>query len=83
MELTKLETAILATTVWINVGEKEITKKYSEMQLELLEKEFDDLIGNTTPNELVNATNSVIDKVLEVFLNGKSEGEYPTLNKKY
>lgn len=74
MELTKLETAVLAATLLNAMGQKEIAKKYSEMQLKLLEKEFDDLIGNTTPNELVNATNNVFDKVIRVFLKDKPEG---------
>lgn len=74
MELTKLETAVLAATLLNAMGQKEIAKKYSEMQLKLLEKEFDDLIGNTTPNELVNATNNVFDKVIGVFLKDKPEG---------
>lgn len=74
MELTKLETAILAATLLNTMGQKEIAKKYSETQLKLLEKEFDDLIGNTTPNELVNATNNVFDKVIGVFLKDKPEG---------
>lgn len=74
MELTKLETAVLAATLLNAMGQKEIAKKYSETQLKLLEKEFDGLIGNTTPNELVNATNNVFDKVIGVFLKDKPEG---------
>ncbi|MEK4710798.1 hypothetical protein [Bacillus sp. FSL R10-2780] len=68
MQLTKLEKAIAIGTILSAVTEEELKEYVALEKLQLLVKEIDVLAGNTTPNVKKEADISLINKLIDSFL---------------
>ncbi|PEC19300.1 hypothetical protein [Bacillus cereus] len=68
MQLTKLEKAIAIGTILSAVTEEELKEYVALEKLQLLVKEIDVLARNTTPNVKKEADISLINKLIDSFL---------------
>ncbi|KAA0762990.1 hypothetical protein [Bacillus sp. SH5-2] len=77
MELTKLEIAIILGAFVQGLGEEALTK--GNDSLKELEKELDKVVSNSTLNQMKEASESVIEKLIHSLLEENNQKQKETI----
>jgi len=73
MELTKLEIAIVIGAFVQGLGDEVLKNSTDNHLLKQLDKELEKIINNSTPNQMIEAGESVVGKFISKLLEDKEQ----------